>query len=245
MVLARARKLREVLRRPEYRRALLHGVAASVEHEAIPLRNDFATVIDVGANRGQFAVFASRRFPHAMLMCFEPLPGARKRLRRAVGNSGGVRLSEMAVGAYNGEGELHVSAADDSSSLLPIGRLQREAFPGTDERARISVQVRRLDDLLDRQALAGPVLMKVDVQGGELGVLEGAQRTLASVDALLVEVSFVALYTGQPLADEVFEYLRGKQFSCRGVWSLTYGRGRECLQGDFLFARDGFEPLRS
>jgi hypothetical protein len=60
---SRVQKLLGILREPFYRSALRHGVAASIEHEAIPLRTDFRTVIDVGANRGQFALFAAHHFP--------------------------------------------------------------------------------------------------------------------------------------------------------------------------------------
>jgi FkbM family methyltransferase len=241
--LARARKLLTVVREPEYRRALRHGVAASVEHEAIPLRGEFRTVIDAGANRGQFAVFAARRFPRAKLICFEPLPGPRAQLQRAVGATDRLRVSDFALGAASEEAEFHVSAADDSSSLLAIGQRQREAFPGTDERTTMTVQVRRLDEVLRPEELVAPVLLKIDVQGGELGVLQGAAELLQSIDAVLVEVSFVALYAGQALADEVWGHLQGHGFSCRGAWSMAYGARQECLQGDLLFARSGFEPL--
>lgn len=241
--LRRARKLFAVLRHREYRRAMRVGVAASVEHEAIPLRKDFATVIDVGANRGQFAVFVRRRIPNSTLICFEPLPGARARLKRAVGEAR-LQLSEFALGARDGTAEFHVASADHSSSLMPIGSRQVEAFPGTKERRTIAVEVRRLDGVLGQQTLVRPVLMKIDVQGGELGVLEGARLTLEEVDALLVEVSFIELYTGQPLADDVFDHLRGHGFASVGTWSITYGRHGECLQADFLFARPGFDPLR-
>ena len=87
------------------------------------------------------------------------------------------------------------------------------------------------------------MLLKIDVQGGELGVLQGAEEILQSIDAVLVEVSFVELYAGQALADEVWRHLQSHGFSCRGVWSMTYGVRGECLQGDLLFARAGFEPL--
>jgi FkbM family methyltransferase len=200
-------------------------------------------VIDAGANRGQFAVFAARRFPGATLICFEPLPGPRAQLRRAFGTIDRVRVSDVALGAANKEAEFHVSAADDSSSLLPIGHRQREAFPGTDERTTMTVQVRRLDEVLRPDELVTPVLLKIDVQGGELGVLQGAEALLGSIDAVLVEVSFVELYSGQGLADEVWAHLQSHGFSWRGVWSMTYGPRRECLQGDLLFARAGFEPL--
>jgi hypothetical protein len=87
--------------------------------------------------------------------------------------------------------------------------------------------------------------LKLDVQGGELDALYGAEQLLQSVDAVLIEASFVELYEGQPLVGDVFDYLRSRRFSCVGVWSITYGRAKECLWGDFLFARDGFEPLNA
>lgn len=240
---ARGRKLFKVLREPLYRRALWYGVAASVEHEVIPFRGDFQTVIDAGANRGQFAVLATRRFPHAALICFEPLQEPGARLRRAVGNKSRVKLWEVALGAGDEEAEFHVSAADDSSSLLPIAPRQSEVFPGTEERSVRTVQVRRLDHVLRADDLTAPSLLKIDVQGGELGVLRGAEAILPLIDAILVEVSFVELYSGQPLADDIWSYLRNHGFNCRGAWGMSYGRKGECLQGDLLFARVGFDPL--
>src|SRR5215212_9944591 len=66
-------KLAKVLRRPGYWPGLRHGVAAAIEHDRIPFDNEFRTVIDVGAGRGQFALVARRRFPAATLHCFAPL----------------------------------------------------------------------------------------------------------------------------------------------------------------------------
>jgi FkbM family methyltransferase len=214
-----------------------------VEHDAIHLRRDFKTVIDAGANRGQFAVFAARRFPEAAIICFEPLPEPLARLRQATGNSPRVTLHDIALAETSGLAEFHVSVADDSSSLLPITPLQRTVFPGTEEQATRTVQIRRLDDVLRGGALLAPVLLKIDVQGGELGVLRGADDLMPSIDAVLVEVSFVELYAGQALADEVWSHLSSRGFSCRGAWSTAYGPRGECLQSDLLFARFGFDPL--
>lgn len=241
--LVRIRKLVRVAKVPRYRRALRHGVAAAVEHEAIPLRPDFDTVIDVGANRGQFAIFAAHRFPGARLICFEPLPGPRAKLKRVTACTGQLRVFDVAVADSNRAADFHVSAADDSSSLFPIGQRQREAFPGTEELETIKVNVRRLDELLGPSDLVGRVLLKIDAQGGELDALRGAQDLLDSVDTILVESSFTELYTGQPLADEVCDFLRTRGYGCVGVWSVIYGRGGNCIQADFVFARAGFDPL--
>lgn len=241
--LARARKLARILEVPAYRRALRHGVAASVEHEAIPFRRHFGTVIDAGANRGQFAVFATYRFSDAALICVEPLSQPRGQLIQAVGATGRLRVFDVALSNASGTAEFHVAKTDDSSSLLPIGRRQEEMFPGTEEARVELVTVRRLDELVREEDLCAPVLLKIDVQGGELAVLEGATRLLDAIHAVLVEVSFVELYTDQPLADEVWAFLRRSGFVCNGIWSVAYGPRNECLQGDFLFSRPAFNPL--
>jgi FkbM family methyltransferase len=241
--LFRARKLVRALTTPSYRRGLLHGVAPSIEHESIPFRDDFMTVIDVGASRGQFALFAAEHFPNATLICFEPLPGALERLERLLAPRAASRVVDVALADQRKAATFHVSNADDSSSLLPIGARQREAFPGTGEQSIITVEQRRLDELLQPCDLVHPVLLKIDVQGAELAVLTGAGTLLDSVDAVLVEASFAQLYETQPLVDEVWTFLTGRGFMCRGVWSIAYGRRGDCLQGDFLFSRAGFEPL--
>jgi FkbM family methyltransferase len=242
-LVSRARKLVAVLREPVYRRGLLHGVAASVEHDSIPFRADFRTVLDAGANRGQFALFAAHRFPRAELLCFEPLDGPRDILRRAIGPTPRLTVFGVALGSRSESAEFNVSAADDSSSLLPIGHRQSSVFPGTELLETITVRVCRLDELVRPEDLKHPVLLKIDVQGAELGVLEGSGAVLDAVDAVLVEASFVELYCGQPLVDEIWGFMRHNGFTCRGIWSMTFGPRRACLQGDFLFARQGFDPL--
>jgi FkbM family methyltransferase len=241
---ARAIRLLRILREPSYRQALRHGVAAAAEHESIPLRSDFATVIDAGANRGQFALFAARRFPAARLLCFEPLDGPRQRLERVLASQSNLRVYPLALGDVDAPAEFHVSTADDSSSLLPIGPRQREVF-GTATRGTQEVEVRRLDSVLTTTELHGPILLKIDVQGGEVGVLRGSAGILTCVDAILVEASFVELYSGQGLVDDVWRLLIDEGFVSRGAWGITYGRNGECLQADLLFSRPEFSPYPS
>jgi hypothetical protein len=78
----RLRKYAKLLQSPACWPALLHGVAATLDHDVALGRDQFATVIDVGANKGQFAVYARTRWPKARLICFEPLPGPRAKLLR-------------------------------------------------------------------------------------------------------------------------------------------------------------------
>jgi FkbM family methyltransferase len=233
----KARKLASLVAHPSYRDALRLGVAAATEHHAVAFEHDFSTVVDVGANRGQFALFAARRFPHAKLHCFEPLPEARDTLTEALGDHPRLRVHAVALGARSSTETFNVAASDDSSSLLTATAVQTASFPNTEVAERRRVEVTRLDDVLDTGDLSRPCLLKVDVQGYELEVIEGAEDLLEGVDELLVECSFAELYEGQPLAAEVVAFCAERGFSLVGVFSLVHDASGRCLQGDFLFAR--------
>ncbi len=237
LMLRRASKLFVLVRQPPYRRALRHGVAASTEHDRTPLQHDYRTILDVGANRGQFGLVAMRRFPHASLVCFEPLPGPRATLERVLASHPRLRIVDAAVAASTGRSILHVTRADDSSSLLRTTELQVQQFPGTEIVEELSVATERLDTLIDRAELAAPVLLKIDVQGTELDVLRGAVDLLKKVDTVLVECSFVVLYSGQALADDVIGMLRGQGFSLVDIAAPTTNSGGRVVQADLVFER--------
>ena len=77
------RKYARLLSQPACWPALAQGVAATLEHDSALGREHFATVIDVGANKGQFAIDARQRWPQARLICFEPLPAPAPRAKLA------------------------------------------------------------------------------------------------------------------------------------------------------------------
>ena len=235
--LQRASKLWHILGSPPYRQALRQGVAAAVEHEAVPYAADFHTVVDVGANRGQFALVAARRFPNAALWCFEPLPVARAKLQAVLGSRPGVIVLDTALAADTGEQDMHITRHDDSSSLHAVGPRQLQEFPGTDEVSSVRVRTARLDEVLTQAQVVAPALLKLDVQGSELEVLQGAGQLLSAFDTVLVECSFVELYVGQSLATEVIAFLDSHGWRLNGAYNVTYGSRGACLQADLLFNR--------
>jgi FkbM family methyltransferase len=195
-------------------------------------------VIDVGANKGQFALYARVRFPQADVYSLEPLSGPRRRLAKLFADNGRVHVIAAAAGSAPGTARINVSRADDSSSLLPVTSRQLDRFPGTDTVGQESVQVGTLDRIFEPIELARPVLLKLDVQGFELEALRGAGQVLASVDTVLTECSFVPFYSGQALFEEVREFLRGHGFRLVGG-AVSSAHDRRWEQGDFVFERPG------
>ena len=233
-------KLVRILRNPMFFRALLKGSAASVEHSKLLNclnSQGFKTVVDIGANRGQFALITREHFPSAKIISFEPLKKPAAIYRRVFESDFQVVLHEIAIGPDEKNMTIHISRADDSSSLLPISELQNNLFPGTAEKEVRTIQVKPLDALLSVQDIKKPALLKMDVQGFEREALEGCSSLLSSFSHIYVECSFVELYVGQSLADDVIALLSKSGFALVGVYNLDYDKKGRAIQGDFLFKR--------
>ncbi len=223
-------KYLKLLQTPACWPALTQGVAATLEHDSALGRDAFATVIDVGANKGQFAVYAQMRWPQARLICVEPLPDPRAKLDRVT--RGRAVIHDCALGAASGEGQMHLATRADSSSLLALGARQKAIF-GMEESGTLPVSIRRLDACV-APLLTRPCLVKIDVQGFELEVLKGATELLPVVDAVYVEASFVELYKGQALEEAIRTFLQEAGFRLDGVFNECVHEG-ERVQADLLF----------
>lgn len=238
---AKSCKLAAILRVSTWREALRrHQVAAGSEHLLVLRQfNGCRTVVDIGANRGQFALVARRCFPDARIVSFEPLPGPAAIFRRVFAQDHAVILHEAAVGPHAARSTMHVSARDDSSSLLPIAALQSAMFPGTAEVSTTEVSVASLNAFIDAADIAAPALLKLDVQGFELEALAGCEPLLSLFDWVYCECSFVELYATQKLAADVIEWLSDRGFRLQGMFNPAYDSEGRAIQADFLFCRNG------
>ncbi len=234
--LLRLRKVLFCLCRPSCWRALFSGVAPSIEHRDVlaGLRCDL--LIDVGANRGQFSLMARLLDAGITVHAFEPLPSEAGVYRKLLGGREGIHLHEHALGDKESLTILHVSGHADSSSLLPIGALQRQLFPATAQVAQCEVKVLTLDSLPSCWQNAGRALLKLDVQGYELNVLRGATQALKHCAYVYAECSHVPLYDGQALYPEVEAFLRQQGFETKMRLNEQH-LGDTLVQADYLFER--------
>ena len=236
-LMRRAHKLLRLLADRRFRAGLRHGVAATIEHAGALAGQDFASVVDIGANRGQFTLFAAGLYPQARIFAFEPLPGPYAVLARIAAGRERIQTFQTAIGPRAATARIHVMQPDDCSSLLaPSGR-QTAAFPRTRLGGTLPVEMAPLHAFVRPGDLCAPALLKVDVQGFELGALVGCASLLDRFAAVYVECSFVPLYAGQPLADEVLAHLRAQGFRLAGAYNLVHDRAGRAVQVDFLCAR--------
>jgi FkbM family methyltransferase len=208
------------------------SLAALLKKEQINL------ILDIGANTGQFASEIREAEYDGRIISFEPLSSAHAELKnRASKDPRWIIADRTAIGARKDSIEIHVSANSVSSSILNMLSTHSDAAPESGYMGTETVAVNPLDSLFK----AGPddrVAMKIDVQGYERQVLEGARGVLASSLVVISEMSLVPLYEGQILANEFWELMIADGFE---AWSLEPGfrhpETKRMLQVDGIFVR--------
>jgi FkbM family methyltransferase len=198
-------------------------------------------VLDVGANTGQFAEKLRDAGFHGRIVSFEPSTAAHSTLsKRARRDANWVIAPRMALGDYDGTTTLNLAGNSASSSVLSMLPSHVNADPKSWYVGSEPVDVRTLDSVSAGLVSANErVFLKLDVQGFEHKVLQGAERFLARVAGIQIELSLVPLYDGEHLFHPMLHDLEERGYE---IWSLTPGfvdpnTGR-LLQVDAVFFRN-------
>lgn len=193
------------------------------------------TVIDVGAAYGAFTRLCHPVFPDARYLLIEPLEEYRPLLDEARQTLTSVDYTIAAASARDGEVAINVHPDLVGSSLY------REVETGTGvngmTRAVCSITV---DRFVREAGATGPFLLKIDVQGAERDVLEGAERTLGDAELVILEVSFFQFFEDGPECADIIAYMKARGFVPYDVVARQYRPLDNALsQADIAFVKEG------
>lgn len=210
-----------------------------LKHKKFILGMNINTVIDVGANKGQFISAINAMIPHAKIYAFEPIPQCFNRLEKNFSNYPNINITCAAIGERCGNIQFYLNDFAESSSILEMGEVHKENFPWTKQVSKIEVDLLTLDSVINSFDLKKKVLLKIDVQGYEKYVLDGANMMLKYVDLIIVETSFQQLYDNQSSFDEIYSKLKLIGFTFIGnIDQLISPVDSSILQGDALFIKN-------
>jgi len=199
----------------------------------------FDTIIDVGANTGQFAKQISTFFPRAKLFCFEPLPEPFSALSSwADSQNGRVTALNLAIGAQDGEIEMFLHENHTpSSSLLSTTKFTEDFYTFTKAQKKVLVRQTTLDAALSTSKVnpSQKILIKLDVQGYEDRVIQGGNETFSEAAACIVEVGLDTLYEGQAQFLQLQIMLDTLGYRYVGNLNQTYGDDGHCMFLDAVF----------
>ena len=198
-------------------------------------------VFDIGANRGQFAKNLRSVGFSDRIISFEPLASAHSILcARARNDCLWYVHPRLALGDRDGEITINVSGNSVSSSVLPMLHAHSSAAEGSSYVASECTPLSRLDSVSTQYLNPSTrAFIKIDVQGYEWEVLDGAAETLKAAYGVMVEMSLVPLYDGQRLWLDLMNRMQEEGFL---LWAIQKGfvdphSGRS-LQVDAIFLRE-------
>lgn len=201
--------------------------------------HELDTVLDIGANVGQYAsLIRAAGFAGRIISC-EPLAGAYAELSRRAGGDGTWTALNVAVGATAGTTTINVAANSFSSSVLDMTDAHRDAAPGSEYIATETVDLTTVADLVAQHDVdPGRSLLKIDTQGFESEVLAGAGELVGRFAAIQLELSFVELYAGQPLYADMLARMSDAGYRIQQLEPGISDADGRLLQVDGVFVLD-------
>ena len=145
----------------------------------------------------------------------------------------------MALSDYSGEEVLYLNSYHPASSLLRVSDISKNEFPQTKDESPIEVKVRTLDSILCEEKFSEDIFIKLDVQGMEDKVIKGGQKVFTRAKFVLIEMSFLPIYDGQPLFEKVHNLLVELGFHFAGIKNQI----NSLNSGQPLFAHCLYEKL--
>lgn len=178
------------------------------------------TIIDVGANVGQFGDGLRADGFRGKIVSFEPTMAAFEALSQKAKADGNWEAYQCGIGAEPGSAVLHASKLSVFNSVLPLSNVaglhdERMAVDHTEE-----ISIRTLDEVVGR--LPGKILLKVDTQGYEKQVMEGARQTIARVAGILMELPVIHTYRGEWHLHEALKYMYEAGFVPAQIQAVGY-----------------------
>jgi FkbM family methyltransferase len=202
-------------------------------------RHGIDLVLDVGANAGQYATQLRELGYRGRIVSFEPLSQPFAQLRRLAEEDGRWEAVRIGLAEKPGSARINLAANSVSSSLLPMLGAHLAAAP---QSAYVGTEEITLDTL--ERAIPAHVgdgerpLLKIDAQGYERHILDGAGSQLARIAGIQLEMSLVPLYEGELLIEEMIALLKQRGFTLMslepGYVDLAAG---QMLQSDGVFFR--------
>jgi FkbM family methyltransferase len=204
---------------------------------ALLCNQGFNIILDVGANVGQYAMRTRRLGYEGKIVSFEPLSAAFTQLTKNAKNDHLWDVANYGMGDADCQVTINISQQSEFSSILNILPMTNEHFgAAADYVERENITIKKLDSIFTNYFQPGDnVLLKIDTQGYEKQVIQGAESSLQYIKGLQLELSFCQLYEGEMLINEMINVLDDKGFTI--VFLEPISQGQKLFQADGIFLR--------
>jgi FkbM family methyltransferase len=194
-------------------------------------------IFDAGAYVGDVTRTYRNIFPRAIIYCFEPFPDSFAKLSQlADGKS--IKCYQTALCEVNGRTKLQVNSDPSCNSLLPRPKSGTRYYPDkAQNRGQIEIETQTLDTFCGKEDISVIDILKLDVEGAEIKVLQGASEKLGKKQIKLIytEIVFVPHYERGCLFYEVTGFLDKYGYTLFNLYNLKRARNGQLRWGNAIF----------
>lgn len=236
LIKIRIKKIIFLLINPKYFLIYLkYKSVPSIEHIKVTKKlKNINLLIDVGANIGQFSLFAKKYLNCKKIILFEPLKDEYNKLCKLFIDKD-IIIHNLALGSKKSNSTINITNQRDSSSILDINSKIDESFKHIKIIKKQIINLERLDNILKNSDLENVNLLKIDVQGFELQVLKGASKILRNIKYIYIECSEIQFYKDQSLYSDIHKYLLKNNFIKDGEFNIQKNMNNQVIQLDILY----------
>jgi FkbM family methyltransferase len=197
-------------------------------------------LFDVGANRGQYATMARKDAGYrGLILSFEPNPAVFAELQKRAASDRHWHIFNMALSDFDGTADFNIMAADQFSSLKAPSDAQDDIFANRNKVMQtVATPCRRLDTLLPelvaQHGFARPFL-KMDTQGHDLSVCEGAGLVLTQMTGVQTELGVRPIYEGGTGYRAMIDWLEARAFVPSAFFANNKGHFPLLVEMDGIF----------
>jgi len=196
-------------------------------------------ILDIGANTGQYGVYMRNYGYQYKIISFEPLKSAFQKLETSALKDHNWQAYNYALGDENGSSDINIANNSSSSSILKMLPAHLDSAPHSKYVSKERIEIKTLDLVFDEVCREEDnIMLKIDTQGYEKQVIDGAETSLKHIDIIQLEMSIIPLYENEMLFRAMIDYLEQRGFK---LFSLENGfanpKTGQLLQVDGVFVR--------
>jgi FkbM family methyltransferase len=199
-------------------------------------------LFDIGANTGQYSSKLRNLGYKNGIISFEPLTKVFEILEKTARKDGNWIVNNYALGDEDGEGIINISGHSDNSSIQDMTSNYLESAPVLKYVGKQKIEIKKLDSIFNSYVKhENKVMIKIDTQGYEKNVLDGAIESLSRISIIQLEMSIVQLYKDEMLFMNMINYIESKGFQLYSLENGSYNRNSgQLLQVDGIFVNKKF-----
>jgi len=201
------------------------------------------TIFDIGAHHGESIESFNKYFNNPRIYSFEPFDESFEILSLKKSKISNTKIFNLGLSNFNGKGTFYSYVDPKNPNISATNSILQlndgKFIPSYSENQIVECEFMKLDSFVEENNISYIDLLKIDVQGAEFKVIEGANNFLKDkkIGCVLIEIAIADFYKGQKSFDFYINLFKNYEYELKGFYNLISDKDRSILYLDAVFSK--------